>query len=236
MAEAVSKGGRTLINAMISSFTKVTASYSAWERALVKWEEEYETEDQDEIEATFNTVNTLLDQIEKTREFSDKIAGVLERMQTTVGFYAKNADQLRQQQQQKDRAAGINARSRRKKSTPKRSRPNRRPSCNWPVIFPTATTAMRIPAIRRWSIPAMILSVPPMQYQAIADQRDIIDPLGILDTGEVKRHLDPVCVLRRCGLSVPDGYSPHLSIDDDVQIVVSFYNAFCRNGSRPNIA
>ena len=76
----------------------------------------------------------------------------------------------------------------------------------------------------------------PIQYQLIADQRDIIDPLGLLDTGEVKKYLDPVFVLRRVGLTIRGDYGPNRSTAADCDIAVQFYNRLCRNGSRPALA
>ena len=76
----------------------------------------------------------------------------------------------------------------------------------------------------------------PIQYQAITDQRDIIDPLGLLDTGEVKKYLDPVFVLRRMGLTIRGDYGPNQSTAADCDLAVQFYNRMCRNGSRPVLA
>ena len=75
----------------------------------------------------------------------------------------------------------------------------------------------------------------PIAYQMISDQRDIIDPLGLLDTGDVKKYLDPIYVLRRAGIDIPEGYIPHQSTETDCHIAVQFYNHFCRNGSRPEL-
>jgi len=79
------------------------------------------------------------------------------------------------------------------------------------------------------------LGLAPIQYQMIADQRDVIDPMGLLDTGDVKKWLNPLYVLQRIGLDMPENYSPNQSIADDCRVAVQFYNRLCRNGSRPVI-
>jgi len=104
------RNGKTLISAIVSGMSKVVPQYRAWVRELTRWESEYRMEDREEIEAAFNTVSTLLHQMQETRVFIDQAEGILEQMQSTVGFYAKQADESQRKQKQEELAARINER------------------------------------------------------------------------------------------------------------------------------
>ena len=104
------KSGKTMIAAMVTGLGRVVSQYQGWVRALNHWESEYQTNDQEEVDAAFGTVNTLLHQMQETRSFLDQVEGILEQMQNTVGFYAKQADSERRKQTQTERAARINER------------------------------------------------------------------------------------------------------------------------------
>ena len=110
-AETVTgKSGKTPVAAIVTGLGQVVPQFPRWVKTLNRWESEYQTDSQDEVEATFGTVNTLVHQMQEIRTFLDQAEGILEQMQSTVGFYAKQNDTARRKQEQAERAARINDR------------------------------------------------------------------------------------------------------------------------------
>ena len=100
-SQQVGQGKNTLIATMVSGFSKIVPNYQSWVKAIAKWEAEYQTDSPEETEAAFNTVNTLMQQVRETRAFADQVEGILEQMQSTIGFYAKKTDEARQEEKRK---------------------------------------------------------------------------------------------------------------------------------------
>lgn len=73
-------------------------------------------------------------------------------------------------------------------------------------------------------------------YQWISDQRNVIDPVGMLDTEKINKHLDPLYVLRKFGVEMADDYRPGKSSVDDCNVAVRSYNTLCRTRSQPKLA
>jgi len=73
-------------------------------------------------------------------------------------------------------------------------------------------------------------------YQKIADQRDVIDPIGMLNTGEVAKNLDVLYVLRDFGIEMPGDYVPGKSSVEDCNVAIRSYNTLCRGRSQPKLA
>ena len=65
-------------------------------------------------------------------------------------------------------------------------------------------------------------------YPLIADQRGIVDPLSVFDTGDVKKYLDPLFVLKEVGFEIKDAYEPHFDVHQDLGIARQFYHRFSR--------
>ena len=108
--QATGRSGKTPVAAIVTGLGQVVPQFPGWVKTLNRWEAEYQTDNQDEVEATFGTVNTLVQQMQETRSFLDKAEGILEQMQSTVGYYAKQNDTARRKQEQAERAARINDR------------------------------------------------------------------------------------------------------------------------------
>ncbi len=73
-------------------------------------------------------------------------------------------------------------------------------------------------------------------YPWISEQRNVIDPVGMLDTEKINKHLDPLYVLRQSGIAMPDDYRPGQSSIDDCNVAIRSYNALCRTRSQPELA
>lgn len=75
-----------------------------------------------------------------------------------------------------------------------------------------------------------------LPYQRIADQRDVIDAIGMLHTGEVAKHLDSLYLLREIGIELDGDYAPGRSGTKDCNLAVQVYNTLCRGRSQPQLA
>lgn len=74
-----------------------------------------------------------------------------------------------------------------------------------------------------------------LPYQRIADQRDVIDAIGMLHTGDVARHLDSLYLLRDIGIRMDSDYVPGDSRAKDCNVAVEVYNTLCRGRSQPHL-
>ena len=74
----------------------------------------------------------------------------------------------------------------------------------------------------------------PLAYQWISDQREVIDPMTLAATEKTKM-FDPIDILRRTGIDLPDGYLPGRSCRTDNSVSSKFYNAFCRDPHRHSL-
>lgn len=72
------------------------------------------------------------------------------------------------------------------------------------------------------------MDIAPVPYQWISEQREIIDPIGLLSTEKTKA-LEPLFLLRRIGVEMPEEYQPGVSCRQDILVAARFYNRLCRS-------
>lgn len=75
-----------------------------------------------------------------------------------------------------------------------------------------------------------------LPYQYISDQRRVIDPIGMLDCGEVNKVLNPVYILRANGIDVGYDFRPDGSTLENCRVAGAVYNRLCRHYSSQNLA
>lgn len=75
-----------------------------------------------------------------------------------------------------------------------------------------------------------------LPYQRIADQREVIDVIGMLHTGEVAKHLDSLYLLRNLGIKLDGDYAPSQSSTKDCNLALQVYNTLCRARSQAQLA
>ena len=76
----------------------------------------------------------------------------------------------------------------------------------------------------------------PIPYQYISDQREVIDPIGMLVPCELAKKLNPLFVVRKAGIELPTGYTPGHCCEQDCIVAAKLYNSLCRKNSQPILA
>ena len=72
-----------------------------------------------------------------------------------------------------------------------------------------------------------------LPYQWISDQKRVIDPVGMLDTGEVNKVLNPLYILRANGIDVSYDFKASESPLENCRVAGDIYNRLCRFSSQP---